>query len=509
MWWIKYLKLVKINLFNQNHFNKKNVFCLLLFIGLALHLIYLFQFDDYFDDWNFFFTVDSNISDSETWQRHYFGSRGDGSILKEAFPWNFTYFTKYVLKFIGYSVENTHYFLFLFSVFSYFAFYKIADLILKDFKFVLIATILFITNLFLIRELNSFRPHSLVMLMSLLSNYFFILIFIKNQNTNINFIFYIISTLLMLSFWPHSLALLGGHFSFLFIIYLKKNNNFLLFFWSPLVILILYILLNYKYLQYVALDNNWSYTHFDLTFFINFFFRSFFGSIVFGGIMLLVFAFYLIEEVKINFNYYKKNNFLNIPLLNINVKNFILFNILAIYSAVIVYSILKESVIAPKYFLILIPLIIIWVSLKINKNKKNYIYNFIIIFSLFNSIYFWNDLPIDRPPTREALKIINNLNIKKIYTTESSVFNNYLSNYNYAIHNKLIIKKLESLKMKDKTINFAILCLNYPRFKYGATNKKLEDLEPQCEKVFKNKDFRIQEKIFIPDFLIAISKSNY
>ena len=509
MWWIKYLKLVKINLFNQNHFNKKNVFCLLLFIGLALHLIYLFQFDDYFDDWNFFFTVDSNISDSETWQRHYFGSRGDGSILKEAFPWNFTYFTKYVLKFIGYSVENTHYFIFLFSVFSYFVFYKIVNLIFKDFKFIFIVTVLFITNLFLIRELNSFRPHSLVMLMSLLSNYFFILIFIKNQNTNINFIFYIISTLLMLSFWPHSLALLGGHFSFLFIIYLKKNNNFLFFFWSPLVILILYILLNYKYLQYVAFDNNWSYTHFDLTFFINFFFRSFFGSIVFGGIMLLVFAFYLIEEVKINFNYYKKNNFLNIPLLNINVKNFILFNILAIYSAVLVYSILKESVIAPKYFLILIPLIIIWVSLKINKNKKDYIYNFIIIFSLFNSIYFWNDLPIDRPPTREALKIINNLNIKKIYTTESSVFNNYLSNYNYAIHNKLVIKKLESLKMKDKTINFAILCLNYPRFKYGATNKKLEDLEPQCEKVFKNKDFRIQEKIFIPDFFIAISKSNY
>jgi hypothetical protein len=53
---------VKINLFNQNHFNKKNVFCLLLFIGLALHLIYLFQFDDYFDDWNFFFTVDTSTA---------------------------------------------------------------------------------------------------------------------------------------------------------------------------------------------------------------------------------------------------------------------------------------------------------------------------------------------------------------------------------------------------------------------------------------------------------------
>jgi len=508
MWWIKYLKLVKINLFNQNQLNKKYVCYFLLFIGLALHLIYLFQFDDYLDDWNFFFTVDPNISDSETWQRHYFGDRGD-EVLREAFPWNFTYLTKYVLKFIGYSVENMHYFIFLFSVFSYFVFYKIANLIFKDFKFIFIATVLFITNLFLIRELNSFRPHSLVMLMSLFSNYFFILIFIKNQNKNINFIFYIISTLLMLSFWPHSLALLGGHFFFLLIIYLKKNNNFLLCFWPPLVILILYILLNYKYLQYVALDNNWSYTPFDLTFFINFFFRSFFGSIIFGGIMLSVFVFYLIEEAKINFNYYKKNNFLNIPLLNINIKNFILFNILAIYSAVLAYSTLKESVIAPKYFLILIPLIIIWISLKINENKKNYIYNFIIITALLNSIYFWNDLPIDRSPTREALKIINNLNIKKIYTTESIVFNNYLSNYNYAIRNKLIIKKLQSLKTKEKAINFAILCLNYPRFAFGASNKKLEDLEPKCEEVFESKNFQIQEKIFIPDFLIVISKSNY
>lgn len=500
---------MKISLFNQNKFNKKYVCYSLLFIGLGLHLIYLFQFDDYFDDWNFFFTVDTNISDSETWQRHYFGDRGDGGILKEAFPWNFTYLTKYVLKFTGYSIENTHYFLFLFSVFSYFAFYKITYLISKDFKFILIATILFITNLFLIRELNSFRPHSLVMLMSLLSNYFFILIFIKDQNKNINFIFYIISTLLMLSFWPHSLALLAGHFSFLFIIYIKKKNNFLLCFWSPITILILYILLNYKYLQYVAFDNNWSYTPFDITFFINLFFRSFFGSVVFGGVMLLVFAFYLIGELKINFINYKKNNFLSIPFLSINVKNFILLNIIVIYSAILAYSILKESVIAPKYFLILIPLIIIWVSLKVYENKKNYVYNFIIISTLLNSIFFWNDLPIDRAPTREALKIINNLNIKKIYTTESIVFNNYLSSYNYAISNNLVIKKIQFLKMKDKTQNFAILCLNYPRFEFGASNRKPNNLEPQCAEVFKNKNLRIQEKIFISDFLIAISKTNY
>lgn len=494
---------------NQKKLNKKYVCYLLLLIGLSFHLIYLFQFDDYFDDWNFFFTVDSNISDSETWQRHYFGDRGDGGILKEAFPWNFTYLTKYILKFIGYSIENTHYFIFLFTVFSYFIFYKFTNLILKDFKFIFITIILLITNLFLIRELNSFRPHSLVLCMSLLSNYFFILIFIKKQNKNINFIFYIVSTLIMLSFWPHSLALLGGHIFFLLIIYLKKKNNFLLYFWSPLLIVIMYILLNYKYLQYLIFDNNWSYTPFNLTFFINFFFRSFFGSIVFGGMLLSVFAFYLIVELKINFNYYKKNNFFSIPLLNINVKNFILFNILAVYSAILAYSILKESVMAPKYFLILIPLIIIWLSLKVCENKKNYIYNFIIISTILNSIYFWNDLPIDRAPTREALRIINNFNIKKIYTTESTVFNNYLSNYNYSISNNLVINKLQFLENKNKTENFAILCLNYPRFEYGTINSKLDNLETQCAEIFKKKNFQIRQEIFISDFLIVIAKSNF
>lgn len=506
MWWIKYLKLMKISLFNQNQLNKKYVCCLLLFIGLALHLIYLFQFDDYFDDWNFFFTVDSNISDSETWQRHYFGHRGDGSILKEAFPWNFTYLTKYVLKFIGYSIENTHYFIFLFSAFSYFAFYKIVNLILKDFKFIFIATILFITNLFLIRELNSFRPHSLVMFMSLLSNYFFILIFIKNKNKNINFIYYIISTLLMLSFWPHSLALLAGHFAFLCLVYIKEKN-FLLCFWPPLVILILYILLNFEYLKYVSFDNNWSYTNFDFTFFVNFFFRSFFGSVVFGGIMLLIFFFYLVEEIKINFNYCKKNNFLKTPLLNINIKNFILINILSIYLAVLLYSIFKESVIAPKYFLILIPLIIFWLGLKINENKKNYLYNLIIVSTLLNSIYFWSDLPIDRAPTRESLKIINNLNIKKIYTTESTVFNNYLSHYNYAIQNNLVVKKIQTIKVKNKKKTFSIMCLNYPRFAFGDSNiNSAQSIEPKCASIFDNTDLEIQKKFFIPDFLIIIAK---
>lgn len=491
------------DLVKKNNSKKKYISYLILLLGFIFQLIYLYQFNDYFDDWNFFYTVDPNISNSQTWQRHYFGDRGDGTILKEAFPWNFSYFTKYFLKFTEYTIETTHYFLLLFSALSYFLFYKFINLILKDFKFIFLASVIFATNLFLLRELNSLRPHSVVMLFSLLSNYLFILIFIKNKKKIRNFIFYIMSTFSMLSFWPHSLALLGGHFIFLLIIFLKKKK--ILNLCTPLVILIIYVIFNYKYIKYIIIENDWSYTPFSFTFFINFFFRSFFGSIIFGGIMLLIFLFYLIKEIKINFNYYKKNNsFSSIPFLKNNEKNFLIINILSIYSAILLYSVFKESVIAPKYFLILIPLIIIWLSLKINEEKKNYIYNSIIIVTILNSIYYWNNLPISRPPMREVLRIIVSNNIKNIYTDESIVFNNYLSHYRYAIKNKLEIEKVEKLKDAETIKKFAIVCLNYPRASFGDSYIDSED--PQCFEVFKNKNLQIEKKIVIPDFLIFIAK---
>lgn len=72
----------------------------------------------------------------------------------------------------------------------------------------------------------------------------------------------------MLSFWPHSLALLGGHFIFLLIIFFKKK---ILNLCAPLIILIIYVIFNYKYIKYIIIENDWSYTPFSFTFFINFF----------------------------------------------------------------------------------------------------------------------------------------------------------------------------------------------------------------------------------------------
>ena len=208
-----------------NFNNHRVIFLSIKILFIVLTFVYLSSFDDYYDDWNFFYTVDANISNEETWQRHYHGDRG-GWTLKEAYPWVFTYFTKYVLNFIGYSVENTHYFFIFFSILSIFAFHRLSNLISKDFNFRLIVLILFSLNLFLIRELNAFRPHSPTLFLSFISSYYFIKIFIKNINSFKNYVIYIISTLTMLTIWPQSMAIFVGQGTFLLIFFINFKRIF-------------------------------------------------------------------------------------------------------------------------------------------------------------------------------------------------------------------------------------------------------------------------------------------
>ena len=105
---------------------------------------------------------------------------------------------------------------------------------------------------------------------------------------------------------------------------------------------------------------------------------------------------------------------------------------------------------------------------------------------------------------REVLSIIVSNDIKNIYTTESIVFNNYLSHYRYAIKNKLEIRKFENLKDSEAVKKFAIVCLNYPRAFFGDTYIDSDD--PRCLEVFKDKNLQVEKKIAIPDFIIFIAK---
>lgn len=479
-----------------NFNNHKVIFLSIKILFIVLTFIYLGSFDDYYDDWNFFYTVDANISNEETWQRHYHGDRG-GWILKEAYPWVFTYFTKYVLNFIGYSVENTHYFFLFFSILSIFVFHRLSSLISKDYNFRLIVLILFSLNLFLIRELNAFRPHSPTLLLSFISSYYFIKIFIKNINTFKNYTIYFISTLTMLTIWPQSLSIFVGQGTFLLIFFVNFKRIFFL-----ALIFLTYILINLDYLFYLT-GNFEGYTPFDNKFFINYFFRTFFGSIFFGGFMLILFAYFLLKKINLilfkdKFKNFKKNEMTPI--------NYFLVIIITVYLLLIIYSQISASVMTGKYFIPLIPMIIFWIGYNIHQQSKGILKYTTLLLALINCIYFWNDVPIDRPPMRDALKIINseNLNIKKIFTNEGTPFNHFLENYNFSKKNKFEITNIKYFPKNIKKEEFAILCLNNARFMVGD-NAGMADSE-KCLNIYKKQNFELIKTKKIPDFLIYFVK---
>ena len=478
------------------------LFFFILFSSLSY--LYLNSFDDYYDDWNFFFTVDATISDEENWQRHYYGDRGDGAILKEAYPWVFTYITKYLLKIIGYSVENTHYFLLVFSILSIIIFYNLSSLIKDNIKFKIIVLTLFSLNLFLIRELNSFRPHSLTLFLSLVSSFYYIKFFVLKSEEKKNLIIYFLSTLLMLTLWPQSVAIFIGQTIFA-MIFLDLKKIFLIS-----LTFFCYIFLNLDYLIYLSGGvgtGEFGYTPLELKFFTNYFFRTFFGSIIFGAFMLILFSFFLIKKImslniRLNFKFFKE--FRKTELTPVN---YLLVLILSIYSVGITYSLLRTSIMAPKYFIPLLPLIILWIGYYLHLTKNNYLFFCTIFLAFINCIIFWKDVPIDRPPMREALKTIydEDQSIKQVFTTERPAFNNFLSNYRFAQKNGFVINNLNKFSEKNIQENFAILCLNNPRFAVGNLN--LED-DKECIESYKKNNFILIKTTKIDDFMIHFIEYN-
>ena len=138
-----------------------------------------------------------------------------------------------------------------------------------------------------------------------------------------------------------------------------------------------------------------------------------------------------------------------------------------------------------------------------NKNLLKYV---TLIFALLNCIYFWNDIPIDRPPMRDALKIVHkeNINIKKIFTNEQTTFNHFLQNYNFSKNKEFEIKNIQYFPENMENEIFAIICLNNARFMVGE-NKGMPDSKT-CLDIHKNENFNLLITKRIPDFLIHIIK---
>ena len=172
----------------------------------------------------------------------------------------------------------------------------------------------------------------------------------------------------MLTIWPQSLVIFAGQiiFSIIFFSNLKKIIIF------PFIF-VFYVLINFEYIIYLTTTSGFGYTPFSVKFFYNYFFKSFFGSIFFGGIMLMIFAYFFIKKflslksyLKFGFNSFKQKEFNSI--------NYFLVIILTVYSAAISYSLVRTSVMAPKYFIPLLPILIIWIAYNIYSTKKKFLF---------------------------------------------------------------------------------------------------------------------------------------
>ena len=121
------------------------------------------------------------------------------------------------------------------------------------------------------------------------------------------------------------------------------------------------------------------------------------------------------------------------------------------------------------------------------------------MFPLLPLYCHWDNIQIDRPPTKEVLKIISESKAKKVYTTESWVFNNYLEHHNISLKNNINFYKFDEYQFNSLPNEFWFLCLNNPRFHFGDNNN------PDDKKCFtfqENSYLYLVKTIKLPDYLI-------
>jgi hypothetical protein len=199
------------------------------------------------------------------------------------------------------------------------------------------------------------------------------------------------------------------------------------------------------------------YTSLYKSFFINYHFRSFFGSIILGGVFLIIFSYVLFKNLKeIIFSNPREN--------------ILIYIVLSSYFLTLSYTLLRASIMSPKYVLFILPLIIVWIGIKIDtiniKNDSKKIQIFLVSLSFVFFLFNINNSPIDRPPTKKVLDELIKHDVRYIVTTESDVFNNYLKTKTMVVKNKITILKKDDVIPKNIK-KFWLICLNNARFEVG------------------------------------------
>ncbi len=460
------------------------IFLIITLIAFFIRF-YLFETrNSWHDEWHSIYVADPNISNEVTLKR-FWGEKGEET-LTEYYPPLYLFLLKYFFKLFGYLDDNGRLFSLIFGTLSVPLSMYMTTYFDRSKKSVIFVGLLTTINLFLIWQSLEIRAHSMVVFFVLLNLCLFIEIL--RSNSKLKHIFFYIISVFNLSLWPISGLIFVGKVIYLtkeMLIYKKIFYYMLLTFF---LILITYIILNLDYLKF-NLARDFHYTHISNTFFYNYHFRTFFGTIFNGGIFLLIFGILFIKSLK------------SILYLN-NKENILIYVILSTYLMTILYSTFKASIMSPKYVIFLVPLIIIWIVIKVSRLKYSKLILIIIsVLSIFNLLNI-NDYPMKRPELKSALNfIIKDEGDNLIYSIEPTVFNNYISTKKLFKYNSFKFVNPNELINNGQ---FWFICLNNPRYAYG--NNSLE-LNERCKKLKSNKNLeQLVEKEFPDLFLIKYKK---
>ena len=153
-----------------------------------------------------------------------------------------------------------------------------------------------------------------------------------------------------------------------------------------------------------------------------------------------------------------------------NKENILIYIVLSSYFLTLSYTLMRASIMSPKYVLFILPLIIVWIAIKIDtiniKNDSKKIQIFLVSLSFVFFLFNINNSPIDRPPTKKVLDELIKHDVRYIVTTESDVFNNYLKTKTMVVKNKITILGKDDVIPKNIK-KFWLICLNNARFEVG------------------------------------------
>jgi len=373
--------------------NEQKILLLILLSGILLRF-YNINFDDYWYDEIISFWVSN--------PEHSLSKSFDIHNKIEVNTYTYHFFLKTIYHLFGYDPAYGRYFSAFFGILSLlliiFFFNDQKNKNLNNFSLFLLSL-----NIYHISYSQEARVYSILFFFSLLSFLFFFRS-IEKQKVNLNYLAFILFSLIAVFLHPFSLIILFSFITFLLLRFIFKKVIYKKLNYSILIITLISILFYFFYLMSLELihSNHYWIENPDLGFYSNFFFSNFFGSRLMGIIFLLSLLLLIFKNIKI---------FLKLDILTV-----FLISIFLGYFLPIIFGYLYKPVLISRYIIfVLIPIILLISNLifKINNSKiKNFIVIFLISITIANHFteqsfkQFFSERVPSKPQYKKALKFI-------------------------------------------------------------------------------------------------------